>query len=309
MNELISIIMPAYNAEKFIKQAIESIILQTYKNWELLVVDDGSTDETSSIIKELVKNDNRIQYFFQQNSKQGKARNLGVENSNGRLIAFLDADDVWLSKRLEILIEHFDENKYDLIFSDAYVFTNVINTNSIPNTQERFNVSDQDYFGESALKDFLIYNRIPLLTILVKKQILRDSGMFSDRGICEDYEMWLRLLINGYRFKSISIPLAAYRVHKNSTTVNDKLAIDECIDVLNDLSKVVSAEYKILFLKSLKIWYVRKLSQISNYTEFNKFLKKMLAQGNYNLSLRIISKMNFAFLYSINKYIINNSLK
>lgn len=306
---LVSIIMPAYNAEKFIKEAIHSVINQTYQNWELIVIDDGSTDYTANIISDFVHLDARLKYLYQKNSKQGKARNLGIENAKGNLISFLDADDLWLPKKLEILIHEFDESKYDLIFSDAYIFTGRLSVHEIPYTQNKFQVIDTEYFGENALEEFLIYNRIPLLTTLMKKQMLIDIGMFSDLGICEDYEMWLRLLIKNYKFKSISLPLAAYRLHKDATTADDRLAIDESINILYSLSKSVSYKHQKLFSKALKLWYSRKLATISNHIGLGILVKKLIQQENKNLKVKIVSKLNFEFLFYLNKKIISSSLK
>ena len=89
MNILVSIIMPAFNSQRYISESIESIIAQTYTNWELIVVDDGSTDRTAEIVSTFTKSDNRIRYIYQENQRQGKARNAGISISKGEWIAFL----------------------------------------------------------------------------------------------------------------------------------------------------------------------------------------------------------------------------
>jgi glycosyltransferase involved in cell wall biosynthesis len=110
-DDLVSVIMPAYNAEKFIAESIESVIAQSYNNWELLVVDDGSTDNSKRIIKDFCKKDERIKYFYQPNSKPGRARNSALKRASGRYVAFLDADDVWLSEKLKVQLKEIDEKK------------------------------------------------------------------------------------------------------------------------------------------------------------------------------------------------------
>src|SRR5919106_5413407 len=97
---LVSVIMPAYNAEKYIAGSIRSVIVQTYSDWELIVVDDGSTDSTATVVQEFVARDPRIKYIFQENGRLGKARNTGIRNSSGPLIAFLDSDDLWVPIKL-----------------------------------------------------------------------------------------------------------------------------------------------------------------------------------------------------------------
>src|SRR5215471_21565982 len=116
-SQLISVIMPAYNAEQFISESINSVINQTYRNWELIIVDDGSTDKTKEIITEFQKANQRIKYFYQQNSKQGKARNTGIENSKAGLIAFLDADDLWVPEMLETQFDLLKKTGANLAFS------------------------------------------------------------------------------------------------------------------------------------------------------------------------------------------------
>src|SRR5262245_5671997 len=93
--------MPAYNAEKYIGAAIESVIAQTYADWELIVVDDGSTDNTAKVVRQVAARESRIKYLFQENCRLGKARNTAIQNSGGPLIAFLDSDDLWLPQKLE----------------------------------------------------------------------------------------------------------------------------------------------------------------------------------------------------------------
>ena len=116
---VVSVIMPAYNASNYVQEAINSVIGQTYSNWELIIVDDGSTDATSSIIAQYRNHDNRIKSFYQDNGKQGKARNLGIEYARGIYVAFLDADDFWLPEKLEIQLEEIQLKNVDLVRYDS----------------------------------------------------------------------------------------------------------------------------------------------------------------------------------------------
>ena len=121
--KLVSIIMPAYNAEKYIADSIRSVLAQTYSNWELIVVDDGSTDRTANIVREFAGHDSRVRYIFQENGRLGKARNTGIANAAGSLIAFLDSDDLWIPRKLQMQLQAMSENSADVVFSNAYVFT------------------------------------------------------------------------------------------------------------------------------------------------------------------------------------------
>src|ERR1051325_4147820 len=122
MQHRVSIIMPAYNAGRYVEEAIRSVVGQSYADWELIVVDDGSTDETANIVRAYTATDNRVRYLHQENGRQGKARNTGVANSTGSLVAFLDADDLWLSEKLELQVHALQEMEADLVYSAGFVF-------------------------------------------------------------------------------------------------------------------------------------------------------------------------------------------
>lgn len=111
MNELVSIIMPSYNTAKFISKTIESVLEQTYKNWELLIVDDCSTDNTDEIVSKY--DDDRIIYLKnKKNSGAAVSRNKALKNAKGKWIAFLDSDDLWYPTKLEEQIKYMKKNKY-----------------------------------------------------------------------------------------------------------------------------------------------------------------------------------------------------
>jgi len=214
INTLVSIIMPAYNAEKFITESIESIVRQTYENWELIIVDDGSSDNTKSIVEQYLENEPRIKYFYQSNAKQGKARNKGIENSEGYYIAFLDADDLWLPDKLEIQFEEMYSNQgLDLLFSQGYKIIN--------NTIEVYNVVVKQVWDKCDLPIFIHCNQIPILSVLVKKEVLISVGCFTDNPYiqnAEDYHLWLKLLIKNFKFRSTQSRLFQYRIHEGQNT-------------------------------------------------------------------------------------------
>lgn len=112
-NELVSLIVPVYNVEKYLREAIDSVCRQTYPNWELLLVDDGSKDQSGTICDEYARNDMRIRAFHTENKGVSSARNLGIENANGKWIAFMDSDDYLDDRYLETLIKH--SNNVELV--------------------------------------------------------------------------------------------------------------------------------------------------------------------------------------------------
>lgn len=234
MTSLVSIIMPAYNAEKHIEESIQSVINQTYKNWELIIVDDGSTDNTKSIVKQNIERDNRIRYYYQKNGKQGKARNLAISKANGNWLAFLDSDDLWFENKLSHQIDYTKNKEVDLIFSDAVVFEDIINIDLTKTIGSFKGVC----FGEDSIDLFLNKNQIPILTVIVKKKCLENVGNFSEKPQlqnAEDYHLWLKLLFEGSTFIGLDECHAAYRVNPQSATFSNPNAPNQVKQALINL--------------------------------------------------------------------------
>jgi glycosyltransferase involved in cell wall biosynthesis len=284
---LVSIIMPACNAERFIEASIISVLNQTYKEWELIIIDDGSVDRTAEIALFYVKMDSRILYFYQNNGKQGKARNLGLKNSSGDFIAFLDSDDLWLSNKLEVQLKQIQEKGVDLVFSDSYIFFN----DDVNDVQKRMEVKQRFYTGMEAIDLFIEFNRIPLLTVLVKKSKIRALGDFiEDKNIQfgEDYHLWLKLLLNGSVFYSTDLVLAKYRVHNESVTINESSQQWKLMEMFYDLSKI-NPVFKPKFVKKVQEMYISfYLENRLSKDELKFYIKKNTA---------VLSKQNQELIY------------
>ena len=217
MQPLVSVIMPAYNTEKFIGESIRSVVDQTYANWELLVVDDGSTDKTADIIRRHAAQDSRVKYLFQQNGRQAKARNTAVENSHGTLIAFLDADDLWLPEKLERQLQALEATNADVVYSNGII---IYEPGATPGRND-FAIVAGTIEGRKMLDILLLQNRIPVQSVLVQKEAYRNAGPFDESPQfhgCEDYEMWIRLAVSGALFHGMSEKLIKYRRHPSATT-------------------------------------------------------------------------------------------
>lgn len=249
--------MPAYNAELYIQEAVNSVINQTYNNWELIIIDDGSTDNTAAVITTHFSNDNRIKYYYQENSKQAKARNNGISKAVGDILAFLDADDLWLPQKLEYSLSLFDLDKYDLLFTESYFSSDDYIDLQLDNYQ-KLGVLFGDYHGNEALQKFIEQNRIPILTVLVKKDKVVSVGGFDESCVpAEDYDLWIRLLINGSSFIAIDKVLSIYRLQNNSSTAIDRFATKAVIASLTknfthtQIDQLQSKKYVISWIK---IW-------------------------------------------------------
>jgi teichuronic acid biosynthesis glycosyltransferase TuaG len=279
--------MPAYNAERFIEASIISVLNQTHKEWELIIVDDGSVDRTAEIALLYVNMDTRILYFYQNNGKQGKARNFGIEKSKGELLAFLDSDDLWLANKLEVQLKQIHEKDVDLVFSDCYIFFN----DDVNEILKRMEVKQRFYTEVEAINLFIEFNRIPLLTVLVKKSKIRAVGDFiedKNTQFGEDYHLWLKLLINGSVFYSSDLVLAKYRVHNESVTINERSQKWKLMEMFYDLSKI-NPVFQLKFLKKVQEMF------ISFYLE-NRLSKEQL-DFYIKKNTEVLSKQNQELIY------------
>jgi glycosyltransferase involved in cell wall biosynthesis len=210
MNELISIITPTFNSEKYLSTTIASILCQTYTNWELIVVDDCSTDNTSAIVKQFAAIDKRIQLFFlQSNSGTGVARNHALSKTKGKYITFLDSDDLWLPEKLEKQIRFMQQNKQFFTFC----FYDCIDEEGIP-----LNKSVQS-------PKTLSYRQLFFCNYIGNLTGIYDAAYFGKIAIDktrkrQDWMLWLTILKKIKVAKPVPESLAIYRVRKNSVSTS-----------------------------------------------------------------------------------------
>ncbi len=207
---LVSIVMPAYNCEKYVVEAINSILAQTYRNWELLVLDDGSKDNTLRIIEEFSQNDSRIKALPNgKNMGVSATRNRGIELASGEWIAFLDSDDMWEPEKLEKQFEIVDKEAAEFLFTgSSYI-----------------NEEGEPYKGIFEVPEKITYkklrnqNVISCSSVLVKKKYFEHIKMEKDE-MHEDYAVWLRILKLGVTAYGVNEPLLIYRISRNSKSGN-----------------------------------------------------------------------------------------
>jgi teichuronic acid biosynthesis glycosyltransferase TuaG len=211
-NKLVSIITPTYNSSKYIEDTIKSIISQTYQNWELIITDDFSTDNTVSIVNNFIQTDSRIKLFeLKNNLGSASARNNSIKFSKGFYIAFCDSDDTWDSHKLEKHIElHQGKNA---LFS----FTNI----SVANDNGLIILKRQSIIKHKVnYKSLLINNYIPTSTVLINKNLL-CKYKFPNYRKKQDYILWLEILkkesIEAHFF---DFCFTTYRKHKDQITNN-----------------------------------------------------------------------------------------
>ena len=184
---LVSIIMPAFNASKTIFDSINSVQSQTYQNWEMIIIDDGSTDNTKDIITPFLS-DYRIKYLRQLNSGPSIARNNGINKAQGKYLAFLDSDDLWKPNKLDIQIKYLDNNpNFGLIHTNYSTFENDIKN------CKRFKQSS--WFSKwPGYERLLIFDSIGTLTVLTETELIKSLGGFrKDLFGTEDWDLWIRV--------------------------------------------------------------------------------------------------------------------
>jgi teichuronic acid biosynthesis glycosyltransferase TuaG len=217
---LVSVIMPAFNSERYIAQAIRTVIAQTVENWELIVVDDGSMDGTAAVVAQFVKQDSRVKYVYQKNAGLGNARNTAFRHSSGDLIAFLDSDDLWLSNKLQLQIDAMTREEVDVVYTNGFIFAG----DNIADESTTFPIIPGQRTGPEMLNELLIRNSIPVLSVMARRRVLEDAGGFNEdvrgRG-CEDYDLWLRLARQGATFFGLDEKLVRYRRHAAAMTHAD----------------------------------------------------------------------------------------
>jgi len=209
----VSVNIPAYNAEGFLARALRSVEAQTYSDYEIVLVDDGSTDRTAEIARSFEK----VRYVHQDHRGEAEARRRGLEESQGELVAFLDADDEWLPEKLERQIAFMDERRSEFSYTDSYCTKG--------GKRVRYSKLAPSWDGQilvPLLEEWLEHAFITNNSVIASKDLLRSVGGFD----CEapfrsntDYGLWLRVALAGTRFDYLDEPLAIYyRGHKSDSS-------------------------------------------------------------------------------------------
>lgn len=271
---LVSIIMNCYNGETYLNDAVKSIISQKYKNFEVIFWDNQSRDNSSLIYKSF--KDKRLKYYYaKKHTSLYRARNLAIKKAKGKLIAFLDTDDIWLKDKLSSQIEKFKNKKVCLVYSNYYILNQVTGLKKIAYKK----ILPEGLIYKDLLKNYFL----GIGTVITKKDLfLKRKKYFNEKfNIIGDFDNFIRISKNNY-FSCVQYPLSIYRIHNKSfSNLNYKMHIDE-------LKFWVKKNY---FINKNLLFYVK---QKILYMEIilNIFKKKYLA------SLKKIRK-----IYSVKKKI------
>ncbi len=230
VNPRVSVIIPAFNYGHFLPEALDSVLAQSFQDFEIIVVDDGSTDTTQEAVSAYIKkNPKRIRYFYQDNKGPAAARNKGIREARGEYIAFLDADDLWLPKKLDLQIDRFQNNpNCGLVYTGYYLMNECGAIQGI--------YSMQPVPKEIIKKRILLTNPMAgTPTIMVRKSCFEKVGYFDEDLVsAEDWDMWLRI-IRKYDFAHVREPLVKVRLHKESQSFFGEKNLRNGLRVLDKL--------------------------------------------------------------------------
>ncbi len=227
MSAKVSIILPTYNRCGFIGKAIESVIAQTYTAWELIVVDDGSTDQTENVVKNYVGQDSRIRYIKQQNAGCANARNKALAEAKGQYIAFLDDDDLYHPDKLRIQTEFLEKNpQFGFVYSDSELIGR--DGNHLRNIPE---------VPQTSFLELIMGFAVPPIAILARKECFDQVGGFcTDLQSADDFDMWLRIA-KEFPIAYHPVKVAQYVWHDTNLTLNQRKTTVNLMAIYKSLMK------------------------------------------------------------------------
>lgn len=290
MNEgrLISVIVPCYNYGKYLPNVFQCLLKQTYLNWECLVIDDGSVDNTAKITFEYIDRDPRIKYYYQPNSGLAAARNRGIKESSGFFIQFLDSDDIILPDKFEKEISIFESSSnVDVVYSD-FIFNSI-------ETNDKYRFSNlSSNLGTNPLLSFLLYWEngliIPIHSFLYKASCFKRVGTFDEAlPTHEDMDMHIRILKEKIKFS----------YHEDQYAIYNKHELSMASDMTNMYSGIFLVWLKSIKNKEFSLLY--KLIIIWRYACcFESVIELYIRQKEINIK-KIIKNyflINFILLFS-----------
>lgn len=280
---IFSVVIPAFNSAKTLENTIKSVLNQTLQDFEIIVVNDGSTDETVSLIEKLL--DHRVSIISQQNKGVSAARNKGISFAKGEYIAFLDSDDLWLPEKLQIQYDFLQKNQSVTAVQTGAIFIN--NDLEILSVRPCFESKD-------VLLETLLFQNLPsvMSTIVIKFTEIEKVGLFNENLLFEDWEFTVRLAHYG-KFESIKQPLTLTRIHENNRSKDLSIHIESGDKILRSIfSNPSFPGYLIKKKRLIYSTFYRMLCggafNVGKYTEAIKWGIKSL----------IIYPINFGYIIS-----------
>ncbi|UBF25208.1 glycosyltransferase family 2 protein [Kovacikia minuta CCNUW1] len=253
----VSIIIPAYNAMRYLPETIDSVLAQTFSNFEVLVVDDGSTDAIAEWV--LQQTDGRLKLMYQKNQGQAAARNTGIAEAKGEYIAFLDADDLWEASKLEKQVAYLDNHP-----TVGLVYTWIALADQAGNPTGRIVSSDA---AGDVWEEIVEFNMVGCgSTPVIRRHCFDVVGYFVPAlSPSEDWDMWIRIAVQ-FPFGVIREPLVLYRQHPESSSSQCQLMLETSSAVIERAFADAKPEW--VDLKSPQLWFLESLPRLESTAQF-----------------------------------------
>lgn len=275
---IISVIIPAYNAARYIASAIDSALAQAYPAVEIIVVDDGSTDATPIILHPYWQA-GKIIYIRQENKGLAAARNAGIEVSSGNYIALLDADDLFLPEKLERQVAYLDAHPdCGISYCGLWHFNDV--------APEKMLTLDYTYYsGADVFPALLKKNFINPLSVVIRRSVFKTVGYFEESlRHSEDWDFWVRAAYAGIRFNYLSEPLAKYRMSTSSLSYNSLDEVERkrtSLTIFVRLAARMTSQERVqygmplvILRHRLRLWYAYLAAYVPIFNMLRRFLQK-----------------------------------
>jgi glycosyltransferase involved in cell wall biosynthesis len=318
MSNLVSIIVPCYNQARFLPETLESVLAQSYNNWECIIVNDGSPDNTESVARFYCQKDNRFRYVYKENGGLSSARNAGIAEAKGDFIQFLDSDDLLDSGKLEQQVAVFTTNEdVDIVIGTSLYFKDGLFGRFYSDINLRTeNISVMLHgSGNVILKRLLAFNQFSVSAPLLKVCVIRKIGLFDiDLLSYEDWDYWIRAALSECVFLSQEggISLTYIRIHKNSMSWNYERMSFAYHQMMSKISNNVLVKHENgkalvdFFLSCKRQMVLFQLIEHSRQTELGEvkcFMNKWLIDNR--ISSILISKLSFSLgIVALYKYYI-----
>ncbi|MDF2431618.1 MAG: hypothetical protein JWP44_1249 [Mucilaginibacter sp.] len=267
MNSLISVIVPAYNQDKYLPEALDSVLAQTYPNWECIIVNDGSTDQTDQIAQSYLKKDKRFKYLKKENGGLSSARNAGLKIAKGNWIQFLDSDDYIEPEKFKISIDLAVENpSVGVIVSDFKMFIE----DRLKAISAFCDLKQERLNFESILFGWDAEFNIPIHCGLFKAEFFHLNPFIEKLKSNEDWIMWLGIFKKDVKALYLDYPLAYYRINPNSMTKDKIFVSNNLVEALKYILQIIPDEYTVSFACSMLDRYKNVIVSYENDLAYYK---------------------------------------
>lgn len=257
-NPLVSIIVPCYNQAQYVQETLQSVLEQTYRNWECIIVNDGSIDNTEVIANQWIEKDNRFKYFYQENQGLSSARNLGLEKMNGEFVQFLDSDDIIDVEKIEKSLSYIYKEHYDLVISNFRTFSLNVADSDLP-----FCALKKEYFDlDNILNNWDIAFSIPIHCGFFKSSFFETFSFPIQLKAKEDWIMWINIFRKKPNCFFLDSPLSFYRRHSGSMTFNRDFMNNNLIKALEFINEITTKDE---YNKILLIRLNRTLDEVNDF--------------------------------------------